>query len=214
MAYVPKKKRDPLEILERIFKVSSKKRKSALRSKYADRVAYIIISIVFAVILAIVFDNNIRRLYSEGGDLPMVMDGMFSLLMTLTFAIIGVYLVVHVLHPNFVKRSVPDSIKKVAEDERIADEMTREELIDFVKDLEKDEEVRAYMKTIGVKSDVATTLGAALLAFFFGMYAYMTSYTIGYDGPPNILPVSLCFMYIIFANVYMILKTMKVIWDV
>lgn len=212
--HVPKKRRSTSDILKRTFRLDSRK-KGVIRSKYSDRTLYIIISAIFAVVLAVVFDNNIRALYNRGGDLPTVVDGMFSLLMTLTFAIIGVYLVVHVLHPNFGKKSVPASIKKVTEDNKIAEDMSREELIEFIKDLESsDEEVKAYMNTIGVKADVATTLGAALLAFFFGMYAYITSYTIGYEGSPNILPISLCFTYIIFANVYMILKTMKVIWDV
>ena len=197
-----------------MFRLDPKKKKGT-RSKHSGHISYIIISIIFAVVLAVVFDNNIRMLYSEGGDLPAVVDGMFSLLMTLTFAIIGVYLVVHVLHPNFGKKAVPDSIRKMAEDDKVTEDLSREELINLVRDLESnDEEVREYMNTIGVKADVATTLGAALLAFFFGMYAYITSYTIGYAGSPNILPISICFMYIIFANVYMILKTMKVIWDV
>lgn len=202
-------------MLKRIFKMASDpKTKGGRAMKLANRIKYIGISLAFAAVLAAVFDKNLRKLYGMGGDLPSTLESMFTILMSMIFAIIGVYLVVHVLHPNFGKRPMPASLKKAVEGEDVTD-MTKDELLQFIRDLESnDEEIRAYMDTIGIKTDIAVTLGMALAAFFFGMYGYMTSYTIGYESAPNILPVSLCFMFIIFSSVYMILKTMRVVWDV
>ncbi|MDR0508963.1 MAG: hypothetical protein LBG63_03970 [Candidatus Methanoplasma sp.] len=180
-----------------------------------DRVKYIGISVIFAAVLAAVFDSTLRRLHEMGGNLPGAIEGVFSLLIPIVFAIIGVYLVVHVLHPNFGKRPMPASLRKVIENDEVAENMTRDELLEFVKNLaSKDEEIKTYLNTVSVKADIATTLGISIVAFFAGIYGYMTSYTIGYEGTMNILPVSLCFMFIVFSTVYMILKTMNIVWDV
>jgi len=189
--------------------------KSGRLAKSADRIKYVVISVIFAVVLALVFDNTLRRLHAMGGNLPGAIEGVFSLLIPIVFAIIGVYLVVHVLHPNFGKRPVPASLRKVMEDEEVIEDMTKEELIEFVRDLaSKDEEIKMYLNTVSVKTDIATTLGISIVAFFAGMYGYMTSYTIEYGGTANVLPVSLCFMFVVFSTVYMILRTMNIVWDV
>jgi len=213
--HVAQKNRNSSAILRKIFSIAPDPgTKGGKLMRSVNRLKYVGISVIFAVILAFVFDRNIWKLYNGGGDLQNALDGMFSLLMTLTFAIMGVFLVVHVLHPHFGKRPVPASLKDAVGDQSVTENMSREELLGFIKELESDEEIKAYMETIGVKSDIALTLGIALLAFFFGMYGYMTSYTIGFEGSPNLLPISLCFFYIISSNVYMILKTMNVVWDV
>jgi hypothetical protein len=177
--------------------------------------AYLGAAAAFAIVLGIVFDRNIWKLYSAGGDLPGVLEGIFTILLTIIFAVISVYLLVHVLHPYFSKRQMPASLQRIISDENIVEDMSREELLGFVKDLaSKDEDIKAYVKTIGVKSDIAVTLATSLVAFFLGMYGYMVSFTIGYDSEPNIISVTICFIFIIFSSVYMILKTMKVVWDV
>jgi len=212
---VPRKNSDSSEFLKKVFRLPEPQKRSGRRSRIFDRVKYLALSAVFAIVLAVVFDRTLRNLHDMGGDIPGAIEGVFSILMPIVFAIIGVYLVVHVLHPHFGKRPVPDSLKSIMEEDKVPDNMAREELLEFIKELEsKDEDVRTYLDTVSVKSDIAVTLGASIVAFFFGMYGYMTSYTIGYEGTPNILPVSLCFMYVTFSIVYTILKTMKVVWDV
>ncbi|MCL1810855.1 MAG: hypothetical protein FWG41_01330 [Methanomassiliicoccaceae archaeon] len=215
---VPRKSRGSSEILKRMFRISPDPHtKSGRLMRSVSRIKYIGIAVAFAAILGIVFDKNIWKLYNAHGDLPNALEGMFSILMSLTFAIIGVYLIVHVLHPHFGKKPMPATIERIMEEDQAVESMSRDELLEFVKGLgTSDKEIEAYLKTISVKRDVAVTLGMSLVAFFLGMYGYMTSYTIGLEAgiDPNILPVSICFGYIIFSNVYMILKTMNVIWDV
>ncbi|MCL2031913.1 MAG: hypothetical protein FWG96_01365 [Methanomassiliicoccaceae archaeon] len=203
------------ERTDRLFKVIRKrKRKVGKLMNSVDRALYMGVSLAFAAVLAFIFDMNLRKLFDAGGDLTGAMDGMFALLIPLVFAIIGVYLIILVLHPHFKKRAIPDSIKRIGQDID-AGNMTREKLEEYVSGLRADdEEVREYINTFGVKADIAMTLAISLVAFFLGAYGYIRSFTIGYESDPNILPVSLCFMFIIFAIVYTILKTMKVIWDV
>ena len=211
---VPREKRTSIGFLMKIFRIRADP-KGGRRSRSENRLTYVAIAILFAVVLGFVFDRDLLKIYQMGGNLSGAMSGIFTLLMSITFAIISVYLVVHVLHPHFVKRPVPASLQKIIKEEKIREDMTRDELFDFVKELEQnDEEIKAYLDTARVKSDIAITLAAALMAFFVGMYGYMTSFTIVYESDPNLIIVSLCFMYIIFSNVYTILKTMSVVWDV
>jgi hypothetical protein len=212
---VPKKNRDATAILRKIFKIrESRKKRDGRHKGVIGRITFIAVAVVFAFILGFIFDRNLWRLYNAGGDLPGAIEGMFTILMSLTFAIIGVYLVVHVLHPHFGKMPLPNKLKEVFKEERFHEDMTREELTDIVEELGSNDEVKAYIDTFSVKSDIAFTLAMSLVAFFAGMYGYMTSITIGYDSSPNIFSVSACLTIIIFSNVYMILKTMKVVWDV
>jgi hypothetical protein len=177
-----------------------------------DRIKYLAVSLVFSAVLAFVFDRTLDELHEVGGNLSGAMEGMFTLLITLVFAIVGVYLIVLVLHPHFKKMPVPASFKKISD--RITDDITKEDLVEMVRSLETDEEVEAYINTFGVKADIALTLSISLVAFFFGVYGYAKAYTIEYNSDPNILLVSLCFMFMVFACIYTILKTMKVVWDV
>jgi len=202
-------------ILEREFRTDSNPgSKHRKHSTFTDLVRYTVIPLLFATALAILFDSNLHKLHDMGEEISGVMEGTFTILMSLIFAIIGVFLVVHVLHPNFGKRPVPAKLKDVAA-ESGTDDMTREELLEFVTELGSDDkEIEEYLNTIDVKTDVAVTLGLALVAFFFGMYGYLASFTIGYEATPNLLWVSFSFMYIVFSIVYTILRTMKVVWDV
>ena len=176
-------------------------------------IKYIGIPFVFAFILAVLFYKNLQRILDAGGDLSDIMDGTFTLLLSLIFAIIGVYLVIHVLHPSFGKRPVPAKLEKIV-DEKATEDMTRDELLEFVNDLgSDDEEISGYIDTITVKADIAVTLGLALAAFFCGMYGYMESSVAAYHTP-DILIMSLSFMFVIFSIIYTMLKTMKVVWDV
>jgi len=198
-----------------MFRVPEANTKSGMVKGFVGKVKYICISVLFASVLALAFDRNLNKLYEVSGDLPSAVEGVFSILIGIIFAVIGVYLVVHVLHPHFGRRPLPTSLAKFIENSEAVEDMDGDELLEAVNNLaSKDEEVKSYLNTVAVKTDIAVTLGASLIAFFLGMYGYMLSYTIGYEGEPNILPVSICFAYIIFSVVYTILKTMKVVWDV
>jgi len=213
--YVAQRNYSKAVILEKKFKNDSDpKSKGGAHPISADLIKYTIIPLIFAAALAILFDNNLHKLHDLGEEISGVMEGTFTILLSLIFAIIGVYLVVHVLHPNFGKRPVPAKLRHIAA-EKGAEDMNREELFEFVTELGSgDEEIEEYLDTIDVKTDVAVTLGLALIAFFLGMYGYVASFTIGYAANPNLLWISLCFMYVIFSIVYTILRTMKVVWDV
>jgi len=184
------------------------------RTGALGRFKYMGVALAFAAALAAVFDRGVRGLADAGGDLPGALDGMFALLMPLVFAIVGVYLIVLVLHPHFKKAPMPDSIMRMRQGMG-AEGRTREGIEEYATVLgSDDEEVRAYVDSFVVKADIAVTLAISLAAFFFGVYGYIRSFTIAHGGDPGMLSVSLCFMFMVFACVYTILKTMKVVWDV
>ena len=210
-----KKKRDSSEVLKKVFRLPQSQTKGGRRRKRVNQLRYIAVSVMFAAIISLVFDRNLWDLYNKGGDLTSAVEGVFSFLIPIIFAIISVYLIVHVLHPHFGKRPVPESLKKIIEEDNIPDNLERDEMYEFVKDLVvNDEDIRTYLDTVNVKSDIAVTLGTSLVAFFAGMYAYVAAYTLEYADPPGILTISICFAVIVFSVVYTILKTMKVLWDV
>ena len=211
---VPKKKREPVDVLKRVFRIHSHNKKGGVLSRTLNRLIYMAVALVFALVLATVFYSSLWRMHDSGLIVSGVMEGTFTIMMSLTFAIIGVYLVVHVLHPHFGKRPVPKSLEKVIEECNVSDDMTRDDLICVIKEAEADEEIKAYLDTLGVKTDIAVTLFIALVAFFLGMYGYLAAFTVELDQTPDILGISFCFMFTIFSGVYMILKTMKVVWDV
>ena len=210
-----KRNRDSSEVLKKVFRLPQAQKKGGRRRKTVNQIRYIAVSGFFAVIISLVFDRNLWDLYNKGGDLTSAVEGVFSFLIPIIFAIISVYLIVHVLHPHFGKRPVPESLKKIIDENNIPDNLEKDEMYDFVKDLVvNDEEIRTYLDTVNVKSDIAVTLGTSLVAFFAGMYAYVAAYTLEYADPPGILTISVCFAVIVFSVVYTILKTMKVLWDV
>jgi len=212
---VAKKNRDSSEVLKKVFRLPRSQVKGGRRRKLVNQLRYIAVSVMFAAIISLVFDRNLWDLYNKGGDLTSAVEGVFSFLIPIIFAIISVYLIVHVLHPHFGKRPVPESLKKIIDEDNIPDNLERDEMYEFVKDLVvNDEEIRTYLDTVNVKSDIAVTLGTSLVAFFAGMYAYVAAYTLEYANPPGILTISVCFAVIVFSVVYTILKTMKVLWDV
>ena len=201
------------EVLKNIFRVSFDAEDGS-QPKPFNVVKYFVLPLVFAAALAVLFYCNLQKLNDLGGDVSNAMEAMFTLLLSLVFAIIGVYLVIHVLHPYFGKRPVPAKLEKIIDEETDSD-MTREEIHEFLEDLRlNDEEIREYSDSIDVKTEIAVTLGLALVAFFLGIYGYIASFTIMYDDAPNILGISFCFMFIIFSIIYIVLKTMKVVWDV
>ena len=212
---VSKKNRNTTETLKKVFRIPEAQTRGGKVRAFVGKGKYIAVSLLFASVLAAAFNRNLNRLYEVGGDLPSAVEGVFSILIGIIFAVIGVYLVVYVLHPHFGRKPLPISIVKFIENSEAVENMDGDEILEAVNNLaSKDEEVRLYLDSVAVKTDIAVTLGASLIAFFLGMYGYMLSYTIGYEGEPNILPVSICFAYIIFSVVYTILKTMKVVWDV
>ncbi|AIZ56918.1 hypothetical protein Mpt1_c10500 [Candidatus Methanoplasma termitum] len=210
---MPKKSREPADILRKVLRVRNPDEGGRL-SKIAGKAVYVVTSLAFAFILSIVFHNGLWRLHNAGSDVSGVMEGTFTILVSITFAIVSVYLVVNVLHPHFKKKPVPKSLESIIKECNISDDMTREDLICIIKKAEEDEEIKAYIGTIGVKSDIAITLLTALIAFFLGMYGYIASFTVELDAAPDILVISFCFMFVVFSGVYMILKTMKIVWDV
>lgn len=211
---MPQRNRIRSKVLRRLFRVNiSPNKKTDPHVRSSGVIRYTGIPLIFAVVLALVFHSNLQKISDHGGDIANIMEGTFTILLSLIFAVIGVYLVIHVLHPYFGKRPVPTKLKNVAT-ENDAEDITVVEFIELAKDLRSDREVEEYLDTIVVKADIAVTLGFSLAAFFFGMYGYMASSTVGYDASPNFLWISLCFMFLVFSIVYTILKTMKVVWDV
>lgn len=175
-------------------------------------VKYFVFSTLFAIILALMFDRLLRNLFNEGGDAAGMVNGMFTMVISLVFAVLGVYLVILVLHPRFVKRPIPKSLRKILEENTIPEDMCREEIVEFISDLEaNDSEIKEYLDSLSVKSDIAVTLAMSLMALFLGIYAYMVSYSITYG---DITAITLCFAFTMFSMVYIILKTMRVVWEV
>jgi predicted PurR-regulated permease PerM len=148
---VSQRKYNASEVLKNIFRVSFDAEDGS-QPKPFNVVKYFVLPLVFAAALAVLFYYDLQKLYDLGGDLSDVSVGMFTLLLSLVFAIVGVYLVIHVLHPYFGKRPVPAKLEKIIDEETDSD-MTREELHDFLEDLRSnDEEIREYSDSIDVKT--------------------------------------------------------------
>jgi predicted membrane-bound mannosyltransferase len=208
---VPKKSSDAPGQKKMIFRAVMATRAEA-GTGMGGRWKYLLISLAFSALLALVYYRELWILHDAGGNISGAIEGMFTILISLVFAIVGVYLIVLVLHPHFSKRPEPASLKKIRDN--VGEDTSREEIIDLLSDLECDKEVKEYMNTIGVKADIAITLAIALVAFFFGVFGYLMAFTIEYSSNPDIPMVSFCFMFNIFSCVFTILKTMKVAWDV